>query len=494
MATIDKYNNLLDELVSDTKKLAASLSNLQKTNSERTIEIEKILAEAHHLILNTIPEGDLIDVLVIFSELESNISEYNALKSASDFQKSSELTIQESLKLNKEHTIISETLEKTIAGIDDYLASLRRRAKIPRLKPRPIKYARAKDIPSVLFIDSVLSSMNQSFKTLEVDLKSTEKSIRTLIRSFPEPLLNVVKNINQLLIGLNESIEKLREQNILLDETHQKIPKSVTEWLSILNKRLEEREQHLSPNLPLSAGDLRNFSANLFDVELDLKRNTIHLIEQELSQVQLVMKTHFEKVDYNLFDIGSPTKKKKDKLSSKFRNILNQHVQTTVDMKGLNKRKKRFETYEKKICSNFEDMLAQASNSTRAHFKESPFSILLMTALKVKPAKYVDAYKKSWHTYPNYHLCFEFISNSDKSVRKLDRLIKLPISSKLCKACLTDELTQDQAMILQDIDTHNDLYELFNSHNIDLGLVFVLHAQEGRSGSMRYWRTLNSTK
>ena len=43
MATIDKYNNLLDELVSDTKKLAASLSNLQKTNSERTIEIEKIL-------------------------------------------------------------------------------------------------------------------------------------------------------------------------------------------------------------------------------------------------------------------------------------------------------------------------------------------------------------------------------------------------------------------------------------------------------------------
>ena len=65
------------------------------------------------MILNTIPEGDLIDVLVIFSELESNISEYNALKSASDFQKSSELTIQESLKLNKEHTIISETLEKT---------------------------------------------------------------------------------------------------------------------------------------------------------------------------------------------------------------------------------------------------------------------------------------------------------------------------------------------------------------------------------------------
>ena len=48
--------------------------------------------------------------------------------------------------------------------------------------------------------------------------------------------------------------------------------------------------------------------------------------------------------------------------------------------------------------------------------------------------------------------------------RELDALLKLPLSAKLCSACLTGTLTREQAMILQDIDVHNDLYTMFEKH------------------------------
>ena len=65
--------------------------------------------------------------------------------------------------------------------------------------------------------------------------------------------------------------------------------------------------------------------------------------------------------------------------------------------------------------------------------------------------------------------------------RELDALLKLPLSAKLCSACLTGTLTREQAMILQDIDIHNDLYTMFEKHAVPLDLVFALHAQEGQA-------------
>ena len=64
--------------------------------------------------------------------------------------------------------------------------------------------------------------------------------------------------------------------------------------------------------------------------------------------------------------------------------------------------------------------------------------------------------------------------------RELDEIIKLPISAKLCTACLQGVLTSDQALVLQSIDVHNELFEFVMSHRVDLSLVFALHAQEGQ--------------
>ena len=62
----------------------------------------------------------------------------------------------------------------------------------------------------------------------------------------------------------------------------------------------------------------------------------------------------------------------------------------------------------------------------------------------------------------------------------MDELVKLPISSNLLKACLLDEITKEQAIILQDIDEHDDLFQLSKSHNIELDLIFALHAQDSK--------------
>ena len=99
----------------------------------------------------------------------------------------------------------------------------------------------------------------------------------------------------------------------------------------------------------------------------------------------------------------------------------------------------------------------------------------------MKPQSYVPAYKRKWHFYPNYHLCHDEILSSELKQRELEDILTLPITSKLSSACLRGELTRDQAVILQDIDVHNDLYDFVKEHTeVDLSLVFALYAQEGQ--------------
>ena len=126
----------------------------------------------------------------------------------------------------------------------------------------------------------------------------------------------------------------------------------------------------------------------------------------------------------------------------------------------------KWENYQHTLNEKRQNILNDATASTRRHFKEDIFAIQLIAALKMKPSNFLTNYKKSWHIYPNYYLCHNEIKKSDKGQRKLDELVKLPISSNLLKACLLDEVTKEQAIILQDIDEHDDLYNYLN-HNIE---------------------------
>ena len=85
-----------------------------------------------------------------------------------------------------------------------------------------------------------------------------------------------------------------------------------------MNSKLIEREIDLAPNLPLSTGEFRTFTSNLFDNDLDIRRNAIQQIERERNATQKLMDDHIHKLDFHHFDIGLSSGKNKKKNYLKF--------------------------------------------------------------------------------------------------------------------------------------------------------------------------------
>lgn len=482
MATIDKYNDELSILRSEMNGLTRDLSVLRRHIITVSENVKKSSNQIYSLIQSSIGKANVATFYDDLVELKVYLESQNAPleESKTDIQIEDMLNSWTRLKSN--HNILFQKLDVVCGDIDKYLASLQKRLS---LKKNKIKNHRARDIPTVSWLDSKLGDMQRELKNVRNEVKAAENERQRLDDSYPDPIINILVNLNSLLEGQKKSTENIEKYRSYLNQTYPEIPVSISQWLESLNSKLIEREIDLAPNLPLSTGEFRTFTSNLFDNDLDIRRNAIQQIERERNATQKLMDDHIHKLDFHHFDIGlssGKNKKKNSRPSQKIKNLLEKSFYKILDVKTHTKSVKDAEKHHQLVSESAEKLINSATTSTKRHLKGEPFSILLITSRGMKPSSYLKAYKKSWHIYPNYHLCHEEIQASDKNQRTLDILVKLPISSKLFRACLKDELTQDQAMILQNIDIHDDLLQLLHSHQIPLELIFALDSQEGK-----YW-------
>ena len=482
MATIDIYNDELSILRSEMNGLTRDLSVLRHHITTVIENVKKSSDQIYSLIQSSIGKASVATLYDELEELKVNLESQNAPRKESKTEMQIENMLNSWTRLKSNHNILSQKLEVVCGDIDKYLASLQKRLS---LKKNKIKNHRARDIATVSWLDSKLGDMQRQLKNVRNEVKAAENERQRLDDSYPSPIINILVNLNSLLEGQKKSAENIEKYRFYINQTYPEIPVSISQWLESLNTKLIEREIDLAPNLPLSTGELRIFTSNLFDNDLDIRRNAIQQIERERNATKKLMDDHIDKLDFHHFDIGlssGKNKKKKSMPSQKIKNLLEKSFYKILDVKTHTEYIKGAEKHHKLVSESVEKLISSATTSTKRHLKGEPFSILLITSRGMKPSSYLKAYKKSWHIYPNYHLCHEEIQASDKNQRTLDILVKLPISSKLFRACLSDELTQDQAMILQNIDIHDDLLQLLHSHQIPLELIFALDSQEGK-----YW-------
>lgn len=482
MATIDIYNDELSILRSEMNGLTRDLSVLRHHITTVIENVKKSSDQIYSLIQSSIGKASVATLYDELEELKVNLESQNAPRKESKTEMQIENMLNSWTRLKSNHNILSQKLDVVCGDIDKYLASLQKRLS---LKKNKIKNHRARDIATVSWLDSKLGDMQRQLKNVRNEVKAAENERQRLDDSYPSPIINILVNLNSLLEGQKKSAENIEKYRFYINQTYPEIPVSISQWLESLNTKLIEREIDLAPNLPLSTGELRIFTSNLFDNDLDIRRNAIQQIERERNATKKLMDDHIDKLDFHHFDIGlssGKNKKKKSMPSQKIKNLLEKSFYKILDVKTHTEYIKGAEKHHKLVSESVEKLISSATTSTKRHLKGEPFSILLITSRGMKPSSYLKAYKKSWHIYPNYHLCHEEIQASDKNQRTLDILVKLPISSKLFRACLSDELTQDQAMILQNIDIHDDLLQLLHSHQIPLELIFALDSQEGK-----YW-------
>jgi len=380
--------------------------------------------------------------------------------------------------LVKQSAVIEQQLDVLCKDIDRWLASTIRKPKIP-FRHSGLRNKTAREIHTVAWIDEKLPAIERELTELEKELNAVRKAHTALVGSYPDHLASVVKSIISLLEAHQQSVKHLQEHRQWLNSSDVNPPETHEEWLKTFTSELNEREHHVAPNLPLSASELRRFTINLFDEGMDRRRHVLHRIKQEQKAVDSLISTYSTDLKLYHFNFGHEGDKK-SKPSRKIQRILDAELKSGKANRKEANLLARIEQHEQRVREGFDHLIKQAKPTVRRHFKDDFFSVLFLTSQGIKPSDYAEPYKKSWHLYPNYHLCLEAVQTTDMKQRDVDALIKRPLRSKLCTACLEGTLTQDQAMILQDIDVHNDLFTMFTSHDVPLDLVFALHAQEGQ--------------
>ena len=511
MSTFEEYNVLLESLGVDVKYLSkdASSFKLKLVQTEQNLNIAQRDASKQ---INSFLQQITSDTGEVNPNTDQDKKQGNdEAKDASDQPRGEEQpvprsvlnafkTFQHELESTKLSVISAKKMEKMITDrddmvkqskvikrqldvlcndIDQWLASTMKKPRLPFRQHSGLRNKKARDIHIVSWMDEKLPDVERELAELDKDAKAVRKAYTALVGSYPDHLVSVVKSIVALLEAHQQSVNHLHEHRQWLNSSDIKIPESHEDWLNMLTSELKERELHVAPNLPLSASELRRFTINLFDEEMDRRRHVLHRIKQEQGAIDSLMNTHSMDHKLHHFNFGYEGAKK-EKPSRKIRQILDAELKSGKASRKETNLLVRVEQQEQRVRDGFEHLINQAKPTVRRHFKEDFFSVLFITSQGIKPSDYVGPYKKSWHLYPNYHLCLETVKTTSMKQREVDALLKRPLRSKLCAACLDGTLTQDQAMILQDIDVHNDLFTMFTSHDVPLDLVFALHAQEGQ--------------
>lgn len=513
------------------------LSHLQWEFDTLSHELNHVKSESNALFQETavacksVP--DLVKSQVSKLEVESLTHQFEAfqasIKSSPLSDKISNLAkrlgplLENEAKLRKNQRQLRKKLRVLEQEIDEWILTLKKKwTSIHRL-------GRARDAKPVANLEQSLTSLDSSFAQIRNDMQSSRKYLDQIQRDFPQVLLALLGAIDSWLRAFDESIEALVSNVKLLTTTEQILPGNVDDWRRQFVEALHEREVHLHPNLQLGTADLNLFTTLLFQTELTQREQAVMLISKGQESIQKLVDIHLPELDLSHFDVveirkyklingksktltrfieerqkstwdelrtkhkeqwdaaeychrssKKPVKSPKKRANSnKIRELLNEYQAQFEQKFDASAALELYEENNKAIKAQFQSLLEEAPSKVQRHFKDKPFSVLILASTKMEIKEFVSHYKRSWHLYPNFHLCIDALLTSTLKQRELDEIIKLPISAKLCTACLQGELTSDQALILQSIDVHNELFEFVKSHpSVDLSLVFALHSQE----------------
>ena len=524
MGQFEEFKDLLNQLQREFDALSSELSVVR--NGSRTVfqEVVRACVEAPKLV------QDQVDQL----EGESLVNQFEAfhssVKSSPLFIKIPELDqrigklLEKEAKLRRIQRQIRKKLRVLEKEIDAWIASGKK-------KPNRWHLGRAREAKPVANLERSLDSLDQTFSHIRTEMKFCEQSMKKIQQDFPEVMLALLDKINTWLRAFEDSSQALISSVRLLTTNELILPKDVGEWRSQFIEALHDREVHLHPNLQLGSSDLNLFSTDLFQTELKQREQAVLIMSKEQKSVQQLVELHLPTLSATHFDMmeiqrnkiidgksrslnrfikdrekttweelkpkhkeqwntadfcprpwNTKSSKPKDKTNSKKINqLLKDHQAKYSQEMDTIVASQLHEEYSKAIKSGLRSLLEEAPSKVQRHFKDQPFSVLVLASTTIEVKEFVSAYKRSWHLYPNFHLCIDALLTSNLKQRELDELVKLPISAKLCTACLEGELTSDQALILQSIDVHNELFEFVQGHpSVDLSLVFALHAQKGQ--------------
>lgn len=496
MSTFDDYNVLMNDLYLDLRQVTKGMVTLRTQITSENNKLDNVREQAAEEIQSfvgrfqlptqqssngaKVPNKDAEErktsVLAAFQKFKEDLEKTKPVQRS---EKKVEAMINEQENLSNQCVVIERKVSTLCADIDRWLTSTMMKPRLP-LRHRGLRGKKARDIHTIAWLYQKLPDARRELKELQTDINSIRKSYTALVGSYPNHLLGVIDSIITLLNAQITSIERLQKHRQWLSESETTLPETHEEWKEQFVKELVNREQHIAPNLALTPTDVRTFTINLFDNGIDRRRHILHQIKQEQDALDTLIEEHAPNLKLHHFDYGYKGAKK-GKPSRLIRKMIDSELKSSKTSKKESNLHTRIIQHETKVEACYETLLGLAKPSVRRHFKDDPFSILVITSNNIKPADFLGPYKKSWHLYPNYHLCRDSIETTSMKQRELDALLKLPLSAKLCSACLSGTLTREQAMILQDIDIHNDLYTMFEKHAVPLDLVFALYAQEGQA-------------
>ena len=521
-----EFKDLLNLLQVDFDALTGELSVLHNESKVAFQEVGKACVEAPRLVQNQVDQLEVESLANQFEAFRTSIKSSPLSAKIPNLEQQIGVLLEKEARLRKTQRQIRKKLRVLEKEIDAWIASGKR-------KPNRHRLGQAKEAKPIASLERSLDSLDQSFSHIRENMESSRKSLKEIQRNFPEVILALLDAINTWLGAFEDSTQALVSSVKLLTTNELILPTSIDEWRSRFIEALHEREVHLHPNLQLGSSDLNLFSIDLFQTELKQREQAVLIMSREQESVQQLVDIHLPTLGVSHFDMvefernkiidgksrslsrfirerqkttwdelkpkhqkqwdaadfcakpwNSKSRRPKEKVNSaRINNLLTeyqakygQQVDTIVTLQ-------LHEEYNEAIQFRLQSLLEEAPSKVQRHFHEKPFSVLVLASTKIEVKEFVSAYKRSWHLFPNFHLCIDALLTSNLKQRELDEIIKLPISAKLCNACLEGELTTDQALILQSIDVHNELFEFVKSHaSVDLSLVFALHAQEGQ-----YW-------
>jgi hypothetical protein len=401
------------------------------------------------------------------------------------FEERTKLLLEGIIEKKQKGKEISEKLKVICREIDRHLDELKKKpTRFGQFKSR-----KARDIHSVSQLESQLSADARAVERFRDQVISHASNNQSILQS-SGPMVAVLDGMIVCIEGIMNSIAVIEPNLKLLESTDIIAPKNADDWREKLLEQLKDREIHLHPNLQLGTSDLELYTKHLFDASSGQRKRALMAIEIETDSIRELLNTNLTSMAFHHFDFGFKKASKKAKgidnsnqakPSQVIQSLVQEYIEKRLEEISISTKVDDVKAHDAAAEECFTSLMNQTSKKVQRHFKNDSFSILCLTATKMKPQSYVPAYKRKWHFYPNYHLCHDEILSSELKQRELEDILTLPITSKLSSACLRGELTRDQAIILQDIDVHNDLYDFVKEHTeVDLRLVFALYAQEGQ--------------
>lgn len=388
-----------------------------------------------------------------------------------------ESSLSEILKFQQENTTINGKLIVVQREIDDWMQKKIRWA--DKKLHRGLK-DNSNEVRPVRALKVIIQRNTRLISSAKSKIKELTQLIESTSEWYPHPIKETFESLIKTANHLYESSEIIKKELKRFEIADGiQLPTSFTEWSEVFVTFLLDRESNLQFNLQLTKQELRIASTFLFD---DLIQNNGFIknrIDHEFISFKTMKEMMNHSIDYTVFDVRK-LRKKNHSYSGQFAQATKRWVRSLLDEKEATEFFDVIEKREEKIEQHIENLRKEMSNKVQRHFKNDLFSALLISSYEIPESKYIQFYKSGWHKFPNFHLHVDEIKQSDKSHDDLDELIKTPIRHDLFLLCLNDDLTKNQAIMLQDMDKEGSLFKLTQSHDISLDLVFALYGKEHR--------------